>query len=337
MNTGRPVCGEGFDDDLRSPDSIKFKLLPAERVRELSKIDSWQAATAVAKTFTIIIGALTFAYLLWNPVLVAVTIAIIATQQHALIVLCHDSTHYRLFNSRWLNDLVGRMCGMVVGVSMCTYRIVHRLHHNHLYQDQDPDIPLHGGYPRGRVYLVKKLLRDLCGLSAWKTYAYFFGAPSANTASSGQPLPPLDDTSKRLRNSARDDRLLVAGSHATALFLAFATGYGLQYLLLWVLPLATVVPALLRLRALCEHGAVNDITSPFRAARTNFSPRWLQWILFPHNVNYHLEHHVYPAIPHYNLPNCHREMVKLGVFEKAEIRSVQETFGLLFADSPAAN
>jgi len=336
MDTGGPVRGEEFADDLRLPENTKFKLLPPERIRELSEIDSWQATTAVARTFAIIIGAVTFAYLSWDPVLVAVTIAIIATQQHALIVLCHDSTHYRLFNPRWLNDLVGRTCGMVVGVSMCTYRIVHRLHHNHLYQDQDPDIPLHGGYPRGRMYLAKKLFRDFCGLSAWKTYAYFFGAPSTNTESSVQSSPPLDDTSKRLQHSARDDRWLVAGFHVTALFLAFAAGYGLQYLLLWVLPLATVVPALLRLRALCEHGAVNDITSPLRAARTNFSPGWLQWVLFPHNVNYHLEHHVYPAIPHYKLPDCHREMVKLDAFEKAEIRSVQETFGLLFADSPAA-
>ena len=336
MDTGGPVRGEEFADDLRLPENTKFKLLPPERIRELSEIDSWQATTAVARTFAIIIGAVTFAYLSWDPVLVAVTIAIIATQQHALIVLCHDSTHYRLFNPRWLNDLVGRTCGMVVGVSMCTYRIVHRLHHNHLYQDQDPDIPLHGGYPRGRMYLAKKLFRDFCGLSAWKTYAYFFGAPSTNTESSVQSSPPLDDTSKRLQHSARDDRWLVAGFHVTALFLAFAAGYGLQYLLLWVLPLATVVPALLRLRALCEHGAVSDITSPLRAARTNFSPRWLQWILFPHNVNYHLEHHIYPAIPHYKLPDCHREMVKLDAFEKAEIRSVQETFGLLFADSPAA-
>ena len=87
-----------------------------------------------------------------------------------------------MFNTRWLNDLIGRFCGIVVGVSMCTYRVVHRLHHNHLYEAQDPDIPLHGGYPRGRVYLLKKLARDLLGCTAWKTYAYFFGAPAINDA-----------------------------------------------------------------------------------------------------------------------------------------------------------
>ena len=337
MNADSPVHGEEFADDLRSPNATKPVLLPPERIRELSQIDNWQAMAAIIGTVGIIIGTIAFTCFLWKPMLIGTGILIIGTQQHALIVLSHDATHYRLLKPRWLNDLVGRMCGMVVGVSMCTYRVVHRLHHNHLYQDQDPDIPLHGGYPRGRTYLAKKLFRDFSGLNAWKTYAYFFGAPSVNAASSRKSLRPLDDTSKRLRHSARDDRLLVAGFHLTALSVAFATGHGLQYLLLWVLPLATVVPALLRLRALCEHGAVNDLTSPLGAARTNLSPRWLRWILFPHHVNYHLEHHIYPAIPHYNLPNCHVEMVTLSVFEKAEIRSVEETLGLLFADPPTAN
>ena len=103
------------------------------------------------------------------------------------------------------------------------------------------------------------------------------------------------------------------------------------------IPLATVVPALLRLRAVCEHGAVIDFTSPLSAARTNLSPIWIQWLLFPHHVNYHLEHHIYPAIPHYNLPRCHREMAELGALDNAEVRTIKKTLGLLFADPPTAN
>jgi hypothetical protein len=50
------------------------------------------------------------------------------------------------------------------------------MHHNNLYSELDPDTALHGGYPRGKAYLVKKLLKDLSGLTAWKTYAYFLAA-----------------------------------------------------------------------------------------------------------------------------------------------------------------
>src|SRR6185437_14394642 len=118
----------------------------------------------------------------------------------------------------------------------------------------DPDIPLHGGYPRGRAYLVKKLAKDLAGLSAFKTYAYFFGAPAIN-ADSGAANRPLDDTSPELRRAARRDRWAVAGFHVGAPCVAFAAGCGVEYLVLWVLPLLTVLQPILRLRAICEHGA----------------------------------------------------------------------------------
>ena len=110
---------------------------------------------------------------------------VIAGRQQACFVLAHDAAHYRLYKSRWLNDLVGRMLAAPVGLSMRTYRVLHRLHHNHLYEERDPDIPLVAGYPRGRKYLAKKLIADLFGLNAWKTYAYFFGAPAINDDAQG--------------------------------------------------------------------------------------------------------------------------------------------------------
>ncbi len=129
----------------------------------------------------------------WTPWVVVPAILLIATRQQACFVLAHDAAHYRLFRARWLNDLVGGFVATIVGISMRTYRVVHRLHHNHLYEARDPDIPLHGGYPRGRGYLLKKLAKDLTGLTAYKTYSYFFGAPAINDDAEGTKRP-LDDT-----------------------------------------------------------------------------------------------------------------------------------------------
>ena len=106
----------------------------------------------------------------------------------------------------------------------------------------------------------------------------------------------------------------------------------IEYVVLWVLPAVTVLQALLRFRAICEHGAVADPESPLRAARTNFAPYWLRWWLFPHHVSYHLEHHLYPAIPHYNLPRCHAELIKIGVLTNAEVKPLSATVRSIFAD-----
>jgi hypothetical protein len=84
---------------------------------------------------------------------------------------------------------------------------------------------LHGGYPRGKTYLIKKLHKDLSGFTAWKTYAYFLGgAPALNTATN-VVVRPLDDTSEKLRSEARRDRSAVIVFHLALLLLFALSGY----------------------------------------------------------------------------------------------------------------
>ncbi len=317
--------GEEFRDDLRRQG------LPVEVVRRLSVIHPVKAALAILHTCRVVAICVAASLTWWTPWVVIPAMVVIASRQQAFFVLAHDAAHYRMFNTRWLNDVIGRTCGVVVGVSMCTYRVVHRLHHNHLYEPQDPDIPLHGGDPRGRVYLLKKLARDLMGLTAWKTYAYFFGAPVINDDAE-RANRPLNDTSPRLKRAARQDRWLVAGFHVAPPVVAFASGYGMAYPLLWFLPLVTILQPILRFRAICEHGAVTNYASPLTAARTNLAPAVIAWFMFPHHVYYHAEHHMYPSIPHYSLAACHRAMQQYGLLDGAEVRSFWDTVRLVVAE-----
>jgi fatty acid desaturase len=322
--------GEEFKDDYR-------QALPRELVQKLTGRDPWRASAAILHDFLVLAVAIGAALWFWpNPFVIALAVIVIGTRQHALFVIAHESAHYLLYDNRRLNDLAGRCCAMLQGLSMCTYRVIHRLHHNNLYGELDPDTALHGGYPRGKAYLVKKLLKDLSGLTAWKTYAYFLGgAPALNTRTN-VALRPLDDTSSKLRSDARADRNLVIAFHV-ALFAVFAwSGNLVQYLVLWILPLVTVVQAILRLRAIAEHGAPTDFSSPLTAARTNLGPAWLRWALFPHNVGYHIEHHLYASVPQYNLPELHWEMKTRGILEAAEVIPFRATLGKIFAGRATA-
>ena len=320
--------GEEFKDDYR-------RALPKELVRELTRRSAWRASAAILADVAVLAIAIAVALAYWpNPLVLIPAIVIIGTRQHALFVIAHDAAHYLLYERRWLNDVVGRVCAAAQGLSMCTYRVIHRLHHNNLYGELDPDTALHGGYPRGRTYLVRKLAKDLSGLTAWKTYAYFLGgAPGLNTATK-IAMRPLDDTSPKLRDEARSDRNMVIGLHIAALVAFAASGYLVQYLVLWVVPLVTVVQAILRLRAIAEHGATTDFSSPLTAARTNLVPAWLGWLIFPHNVNYHIEHHLYASVPQYNLPALHRELAQRGLLEAAEVVPFRATLGKIFSDRP---
>jgi fatty acid desaturase len=318
--------GEEFKDDFR-------QALPGEVVQKLTRRNAWRASAAVVHDFAVLALAIFLGLYFWpNALVVLICIVVIGTRQHALFVVAHEAAHYLLYDNRRLNDLVGRVCAMLQGLSMCTYRVIHRLHHNNLYGELDPDTALHGGYPRGRAYLVKKLLKDLGGLTAWKTYAYFLGGAPALNTSTNVALRPLDDTSPKLKEAARIDRNLVIVFHVAALALFAWSGYLVQYLVLWVLPLATVVQAILRLRAIAEHGATTDFSSPLTAARTNLGPGLLRWALFPHNVNYHVEHHLYASVPQYNLPALHREMARRGLLAQAEVVPFRVTLGKIFAE-----
>src|ERR1700730_2066536 len=155
------MTGEEFKDDFR-------KALPQELVQRLTQRSAGRATLAVLEDIAVIALAAAVALAFWpNPFLILVAIVVIGTRQHALFVIAHDAAHYLLYQNRKVNDAVGRACATAQGLSMCTYRVIHRMHHNNLYGALDPDTALHGGYPRGRSYLIKKLLKDLSGVTAW--------------------------------------------------------------------------------------------------------------------------------------------------------------------------
>ena len=353
--TNTPALGEEFREDLRplasqaglnSPavtrpgagNATARRLLSPDELAALTTLSTGHSLAALALTVGIIALAIAFGIAVWPSPWVVLSVLVIGVQQHAMFILVHESAHYRLFRSRNLNDVVGRTFGMAGGVSMCTYRVIHRLHHNNLYTEEDPDTAIHGGYPRGVGYLWKKLAEDLVGFNAWKTLAYFFGAPAINAATH-RAARPLDDTSETLRTSARRDRWAVLGFHLYAPMLALTLGgwHALAlYLVLWPLPILTVLQPILRLRAIAEHGAVTDLSSPLTAARCNRTVgsfgNWLgRALIFPHHVNYHLEHHLYPAVPHYRLPALHRMLQEKGVLAGAEVRDMVDTMRLIFA------
>ncbi|HVL58389.1 MAG TPA: fatty acid desaturase family protein [Burkholderiaceae bacterium] len=331
MSASSAGAGTEFRDDRRAASARR---LPAAVLQRLTRLDDRRSAAAVLLTLATIVGLLAAAVAIDRGWAYALAVPLIATQQHALFVLAHDAAHYRLFSNRSLNDRVGRALGSIAGISMCTYRVIHRLHHNHLYAELDPDVALNGGYPRGRAYLLRKLATDLSGLTAVKTYAYFFGSPSRNDQTD-QALRPLDDTSPALRAAALADRNgVIAVQLALPVIVAVAGGWSALalYLLLWVLPAVTVLQAILRLRAVFEHGAPDDLASPLRSARTNVVGLLGRWLMFPHHVNYHIEHHLYPAVPHYRLPALHAALREHGLLDGADVCGWRGTWRRVYAD-----
>ena len=83
-----------------------------------------------------------------------------------------------------------------------------------------------------------------------------------------------------------------------------AVGLWKIYFFYWVLPLATWLQALNRLRKLAEHFGVYGL--PREVTTRPVILRWWEKIFIaPKNITFHNEHHYYVGVPHYFLPELH--------------------------------
>ena len=90
-------------------------------------------------------------------------------------------------------------------------------------------------------------------------------------------------------------------------------------ILYWIVPLLTSSMVFFQVRSVAEHFAIKS-DHAFNRTRTVISPFWEAWLLAPHNINYHLEHHLYPSVPFYKLPELHsRSMANEEYRNKAHI------------------
>lgn len=90
----------------------------------------------------------------------------------------------------------------------------------------------------------------------------------------------------------------------------WATGFewGVYFWLFWMLPLFTAFPYLMLIRDLFQHANADD--GRLTNSRVAFCNPILRWAMFIYGQDIHLTHHLYPAVPHYNLPKLHQLMMQ---------------------------
>jgi fatty acid desaturase len=79
---------------------------------------------------------------------------------------------------------------------------------------------------------------------------------------------------------------------------------GWYFLWLWVVPLLTSFSLFMILRQMIQHG--NGDRGWLTNTRVFLVNPFLRYAVFPFGMDYHLPHHMYATVPHYNLPELHR-------------------------------
>ena len=294
-------------------------MLTTQELRDLSQTNAWRSSLSIAIDYALIAAAL--AVYFYEPSVLTFCFAFlfIGRQQLALAILMHDGAHRRLYKSAAANDYISQfLLGAPLLFSMYSYKHLHLKHHQDPLVADDPDISLIGGYPISKMSFARKLLRDASGFSYFKFIRYFIHMArkpkSPDTTQLNKPTVP--------RANDKISFPVIAASivimQALLLSVFIALGSGWMYLALWILPAITVLQVLLRIRGVAEHAGYQPNPNQMVNARTVINP--IQTFLFaPHNVNYHIEHHVYPSIPYFNLPQVHQLLRSRGSLPDANI------------------
>ncbi len=281
-------------------------LSPGER-RELLAIHGSRAWLSIVTNWGLVGAA--FALVAWapNPVTVVLALVVIGGRQLGLAILMHEAAHRTLFVGRRWNDVVGNwLCAYPVWSDLYPYRAYHLQHHAKTGTAEDPDLSLAAPFPVTRASLRRKIWRDLTGQTGWKRARATF---RRDLGLSQGRVRRLDFTGVRNFRG-------VTITNAVLLAVLVLCGHPALYLL-WVAAWFTTYSLVMRIRSIAEHGMVPDPSDDLRNTRTTLARWWERLLIAPNRVNYHLEHHIMMAVPHYHLPRLHRLLRERAVLAGA--------------------
>jgi fatty acid desaturase len=282
--------------------------------------------SAVGFTWAVIVG--TGALLAWatsQPALVAVPtfvlgLVVLGGRHLGLAILHHEAAHKSLFKTRWMNELIGDwLCARPSWNDLKKYRAHHFVHHRRTKQPEDPDRSLVEPFPTTRASLMRKLARDLVGLTGLK---YLVGRTLMDAGvvkwTVASDVVWLPRNGRRWWSYPSEFAKNAGGMlFANSLLLTACWASGHTWLFaVWVLSYLTPFPLFLRIRSLAEHACTETTTDMFLNTRTTRAGFLARATVAPIRVNYHIEHHVLPAVPYFRLPLMHRLLRERGVLGK---------------------
>ena len=262
---------------------------------------NWRGAWCVFCQWGITVAIFVTAAVFPNPITIIVGTVLLGGRQLGFFVLTHECGHTTLFSSPSINRFVETWLLSPLDLTNGkSYMREHLEHHRSAGQSEDPDLANYGDYPISRARLQRKLLRDITGQTGWRNWSLKL------TALFHLQDQTTEDQGALLRGVAVNLGILVSMSLAGAPWLY----------LMWMVALVFVQPVVVRIRQIAEHAAVPDLTSldPRQNTRTLYAHPLVRLIFCPHQVNFHIEHHLLASIPIYRLGTMHKKLRAHGYY-----------------------
>lgn len=210
---------------------------------------------------------------------------IAAASLHGISLFTHEAVHGALSRNKVLNRAFGIICAMPVLQNCSAYKVLHLRHHKHLGHAGDPDH--YDNYTRW-TWLVFSMhwLRLIVGYPIYIVMIPVLGFRQGTTS---------------------DRRWIVL----EVLLLFVGLGIVLTVtpwnviLHAWLIPMI-LINTMVNIRGMSQHTFLEKPDDPIRGTRSILTNRLTEFFMC--NENYHLEHHLFPRVPWYNLKRLHFEI-----------------------------
>jgi fatty acid desaturase len=209
-----------------------------------------------------------------------------AASLHGISLFTHEGVHGTLSRNPHWNRALSALCALPVLQNYAAYKVLHLRHHRHLGLPGDPD-----HYPNYTSW-------------TWLQFAMHWGRLVAGYPVYITAIPILG-----FRHGTWADRGWILGEVALlALVAAGVLAAPLPAGLLlhaWLLPML-VINTMVNVRGMSQHTLLEHHADPVLGTRSILTNRVTAFFMC--NENYHLEHHLFPGVPWYNLPRLHQAL-----------------------------
>ncbi|MCI0651509.1 MAG: fatty acid desaturase [Planctomycetes bacterium] len=263
--------------------------LSTEDLRGLHQIQPWRHFLIAGRHLALFLLCAWTLYVVTNPWIWVPVAALQGINILGFIILLHEQVHTLIFKRKHplLQRLLGLAYALPSAISASQFDIWHNDHHRELGSTVTDPKRAHLSPKRNARWY--KLL--YCTPALFVIYAIAAKKEAAT-------YPP------ELRRRIRNERLANIAIH-----LSFAAALGFHdagaLLRVYLVPFLAFFPPAFMLNRLGQHYDINPKDNAAWSTLVTGNP--LTRFLFLHS-NHHIEHHYYPAVPFYRLPELNRRL-----------------------------
>jgi len=295
-------------DDLEDALSIPRKGIPVQ----LLKTPTVEGLLGIACLDWLIIVATWAGILLLPAWVLPLLILIAASRYHALGVLMHDLAHMRIRQKTLRVRLLEILAGYPLATTVNAMRYHHLRHHRDSGMPTDPYFK--DGIERKPLACLLNVLRGVLLVPFWVVRSLYgllaYYIPSMRNSYARVFLQDISGadlgSSAEVRQCAAEDRWLFLYLLLLGAILPMQPELAIYGYVIPVVIAALLAAHRLLLEHLYEPVSDRRVDSILRTTRDHNLGGPVAFVLAPHNIGYHIAHHLHPQVAWHQLPALRR-------------------------------